>query len=231
MPRAGVNRSCLRGISKGGPTNRLTMSENHVWVSHHGATSNKCSTLFARIMSRITESSRTGGKAYSLVLGHSWASAFRPRGDRWDRANQSKQCVVMLEANRSTSVCPNFCHMRFTTWGWSLHSPSYSLCLESRSPGMWTTLIDRNFVWAQRRTLLTNLYRGRERSQFRNETTVMQSVLTNTWQPFNCSKNCLRFRKTAIRLLVVPTDLYANAAVSLTRFPALNILDGPPPSP
>ncbi len=74
--------------------------------------------------------------AYRLVLGPLWARTSRPRGDGVDRENQSRQCVVVLEANRSTSARPNLCHTRFTTWGViSIPRPPGSVSRASLSSG------------------------------------------------------------------------------------------------
>ncbi len=118
----------------------------------------------------------------------------------------SGQCVVVLDANKSTSASPNICHMQLTVWGCSLHFLSSRLSFESMSTpmfrfsGTWTARIDRNLFWVHRRTFLASLHRGWERIPpwwFKYDTTVVFSVLTNTWRPFSSLEKCWRAKKTA----------------------------------
>ncbi len=137
-PPAWDRRSLLTGSSRGGPSRRDIISENHTLPGHRGAMKSS-RTRSRRTLSRTPRSRAIEGNAYRWSLGHICTIASSPRGAGCVRENQSGQWDVSQDANRSTFAWPNFLHINSTTSVWSLNSPGLSPCLDRMSaPVLWT---------------------------------------------------------------------------------------------
>uniref|UniRef100_A0A672R0S2 Mitogen-activated protein kinase kinase kinase n=1 Tax=Sinocyclocheilus grahami TaxID=75366 RepID=A0A672R0S2_SINGR len=79
-------------------------------------------------------SGATPTTSITLGGGEEWCPPPERGGPQWSwicvRENQSGQCLVSCDANRSTSAWPNSLQRSSTTSGWSLHPPGLSPCLD-----------------------------------------------------------------------------------------------------
>ncbi|MEQ2303246.1 hypothetical protein AMECASPLE_014769 [Ameca splendens] len=89
------------------PVQQTEVSEDQTLMGHSGAT-NRTFRVNDLTRWRVGRSNGNGGKAYSRPAGHAFARASIPSGELASaRENHKGQCVLLLEAKRSTWALPN----------------------------------------------------------------------------------------------------------------------------